>query len=125
MASPHKTTGSFGPLEGVVMEVVWAVGEPIAVRGVLVRLNADRAEPLAYTTVMTVMTRLADKGVLDRKKQGRGFVYEASASDAAGLAVKEVLDTYGDAAVVHFLDEARADPEVMERLRGMLGQADG
>jgi predicted transcriptional regulator len=125
MASPDTTTGSFGPLEGAVMKVVWAVGKPVAVRGVLDRLNADRAGPLAYTTVMTVMTRLAEKGVLDRRKQGRGFVYEARAPDAAGLAVKEVLDTYGDAAVVHFLDEARADPEVMERLRGMLGQADG
>jgi predicted transcriptional regulator len=125
MASPDKTTGSFGHLEAAVMDVVWATGEPVAVRGVVDRLNAERAEPLAYTTVMTVMARLAEKGVLDRQKQGRGFIYEARASDAAGLAVKEVLDTYGEAAVSHFLDEARADPEVMERLRGVLGQADG
>jgi predicted transcriptional regulator len=125
MATPDKARSNFGPLEGAVMDVVWAVGKPVAVRAVLVRLNAGRTEPLAYTTVMTVMTRLAEKGVLNRKRQGRGFVYEASAPDAAGLAVKEVLDTYGEAAVIHFLEEARADPEVMERLRGMVGQTDG
>jgi predicted transcriptional regulator len=125
MAPPDKITGSFGPLEAAVMNAVWAAGEPVAVRVVVDRLNAERAEPLAYTTVMTVMARLAEKGVLDRQKQGRGFIYEANAPDAAGLAVKEVLNTYGDAAVSHFFDEAQADPEVMERLRGILRQADG
>jgi predicted transcriptional regulator len=125
MASPPKSTGSFGSLEGAVMDVVWAVGAPVAVRGVLDRLNVERTEPLAYTTVMTVMTRLAEKGALGRKRLGRGYVYEARASDAAGLAVKEVLDTYGEAAVVHFLDEAQADPAVMERLRAMVARADG
>jgi predicted transcriptional regulator len=125
MAPLGKTTGNFGPLEAAVMEVVWGADEPIAVRAVVDRLNADRPDPLAYTTVMTVMTRLAEKDVLDRQKRGRGFVYEAGAPDAAGLAVKDVLDTYGDAAVAHFLDEARADPEVLERLRGLLREADG
>ena len=125
MPSTDTTSGSFGPLEGAVMSVVWAVGKPVSVRGVLDRLNADRTEPLAYTTVMTVMTRLAEKDALDRRKEGRGFVYEARAPDAAGLAVKEVLDTYGEASVVHFLDEAQADPDVMERLRAIVARADG
>jgi predicted transcriptional regulator len=125
MAIPDKTSGNFGSLEAAVMDVVWGADEPVAVRAVVDRLNADRADPLAYTTVMTVMTRLAEKGALDRQKHGRGFVYEASAPDAAGLAVKGVLNTYGNAAVAHFLDEARADPEVLERLRGLLREADG
>jgi predicted transcriptional regulator len=125
MAAPDKAGGNFGPLEAAVMEVVWGAGGPVAVRAVVDRLNADRTDPLAYTTVMTVMTRLAEKGVLDRRKRGREFVYEARAPDAAGLAVKDVLKTYGDAAVAHFLDEARADPKVLERLRGLLREADG
>jgi predicted transcriptional regulator len=125
MATPDKARGNFGPLEAAVMGVVWGADEPVVVRDVVDRLNADRADPLAYTTVMTVMTRLAEKGVLDRQRHGRGFVYEASAPDAAGLAVKDVLKTYGDAAVAHFLDEARADPEVLERLRGLLRDTDG
>ncbi len=107
------------------MDVVWAADEPLAVRAVVDRLNANRFEPLAYTTVMTVMSRLAEKGALERRKQGRGFLYRASAADAAGLAVREVLSAHGEAAVAHFLDEARADPEIMERLRKIVRQTDG
>ncbi|HEY2054795.1 MAG TPA: BlaI/MecI/CopY family transcriptional regulator [Solirubrobacterales bacterium] len=124
-AKSEKTRDNFGPLERIVMEVVWEAGEPVAVREVVDRLNESRTEPLAYTTVMTVMARLAEKGVLERQKRGRGYIYEASAPDAAGLAVKEVLQTYGDSAVAHFVDEARADPEVLERLRGLLRDGDG
>jgi predicted transcriptional regulator len=125
MPKPRKEPGSLGPLEAAIMEAVWGADGPVAVRAVVERLNTDRPEPLAYTTVMTVMTRLAKKGFLYRRKHGRGFVYEAVAPDAAGLAVKEVLAAHGDAAVAHFLDEARADPEVMARLRAIIGQADG
>jgi predicted transcriptional regulator len=125
MVIPSKPGGNFGPLETEVMEVVWGTEEPIPVRSVLDHLNSDRSEPLAYTTVMTVMTRLTVKGALDRQRRGRGFVYEARSPDVAGLAVKEVLDTYGDAAVAHFLDEARADPEILGRLRRLLREADG
>jgi predicted transcriptional regulator len=125
MAIRDRSGGRLGPLEAAVMDVVWEAGEAVAVRTVVDRLNSGRAEPLAYTTVMTVMGRLAKKDILRRRKEGRGFLYEASAPDAAGLAVKEVLGTYGDAAVAHFLDEARADPKVMKRLRAVLGEADG
>lgn len=59
-----------GPLENTVMEVVWSRGES-SVRDV-----ADRLErPLAYTTVMTTLDRLYKKGLLDRKKSERAFVY--------------------------------------------------
>lgn len=125
MAKPEEKRTNLGPLEAEIMEAVWRDEEPVAVRAVVDQLNSARTEPLAYTTVMTVMTRLAKKNVLRRRKAGRGYVYEASAPDAAGLAVKGVLDTYGDAAVAHFLDEARSDPEVMERLRAIFEQADG
>jgi predicted transcriptional regulator len=125
MTGKNKSGGNLGPLEAAVMDAVWAAGEPVAVRAVVDELNSKRDEPLAYTTVMTVMGRLAKKGTLRRRKEGRGFLYEASAPDQAGLAVKEVLDNYGDAAVAHFVETARADPEVLERLRGILGEADG
>jgi predicted transcriptional regulator len=124
MAEVPEIRDGFGPLEGEVMDAVWGAGEAVAVRQVVDQLNQGRAAPLAYTTVMTVMVRLAEKDVLSRRKEGRGFVYEATAPDAAGLAVKKVLDTYGAAAVAHFADEARADPEIMKRLRAIL-KADG
>jgi predicted transcriptional regulator len=112
----------FGPLEAEVMDVLWATAGPMSVRDVAARLNDGRSEPLAYTTVMTVMSRLADKHVLERRHEGRGYLYEPSAADAAGLAVKNVIRTYGDEAVTHFAAEARADPEVLGRLRRLLGE---
>jgi predicted transcriptional regulator len=115
----------FGPLESEVMDAVWRAARPVAVREVIDDLNESRSEPLAYTTVMTVMSRLAEKGVLSRRKVGRSYVYEANASDAAGIAVKDVLRAYGDVAVAHFVDEARADPSLRRRLQRLLDDADG
>jgi predicted transcriptional regulator len=117
--------GEFGPLEREVMDAVWAAGEPVSVRAVVERLNEGRREPLAYTTVMTVMTRLAEKRALGRSKVGRGYLYAASAPDAAGIAVKELLRRHGDVAVAHLVDEARADPDLLDRLRRLLEDDDG
>jgi predicted transcriptional regulator len=121
-ASSSGPGAGFGPLEAEVMEVVWAAAGPVSVRDVAERLNHGRAEPLAYTTVMTVMSRLAQKQVLERRREGRSYLYEPSAADAAGLAVKSVIRTYGDEAVAHFVEEARADPQVLRRLQRLLGE---
>jgi predicted transcriptional regulator len=104
------------------MDAIWDVGRPVPVREIVDRLNGRRAEPLAYTTVMTVMNRLTTKGVLARHGERRSYVYEATAPDAAGIAVRDVIRTYGDAAVAHFVDEARADPSALRRLRGLLAE---
>jgi predicted transcriptional regulator len=125
MSSAATSRNDFGPLESEVMDAVWRAGEPVAVREVVDELNERRAESLAYTTVMTVMSRLADKEVLARRKVGRGYVYEANAPDAAGIAVKDVLRNYGDAAVAHFVDEAQTDPALLQRLRRLLSDSDG
>jgi len=104
------------------MDAVWAASDAVSVREILDALNKRRSEPLAYTTVMTVMNRLAAKGVLNRQGQRRSYVYEATAADAAGIAVRGVIRTYGDAAVAHFVDEARADAEVLRRLRALIAE---
>ena len=109
-----------GPLETRVMEALWKAAEPLTVRELLGRLNRGRREPLAYTTVMTVMNRLAEKGALRRKRRGRGYAYQPTADDAAGLAVQSVVREFGDAAVAQFVDQARADPKLLRRLERML-----
>jgi predicted transcriptional regulator len=119
---PKKTASGFAPLESEVMDAVWTASDPVSVREVLDALNERRPEPLAYTTVMTVMNRLAAKGVLNRHGERRSYVYEATSTDAAGIAVHDVIRIYGDAAVAHFVDEARADPGVLRRLRALLVQ---
>jgi len=102
------------------MDAVWAASDQVSVRTVLDALNEGRAEPLAYTTVMTVMNRLVAKNVLRRHGERRSYVYEATATNAAGIAVREVIRTYGDDAVAHFVDEASADPAVLRRLRALI-----
>jgi predicted transcriptional regulator len=61
---------ALGPLEADVMDVLWNDGEG-NVRDVIQRLG----RPLAYTTVMTTLDRLYKKGLLDRRKSERAFIY--------------------------------------------------
>jgi predicted transcriptional regulator len=61
---------ALGPLEITVMEILWEHGE-CSVHDVVPMLS----RPLAYTTVMTTLDRLFKKGLLDRRKSERAFVY--------------------------------------------------
>jgi predicted transcriptional regulator len=119
---PKKSSSGFAPLESEVMDAVWAAPDQVSVREVLDALNRRRSQPLAYTTVMTVMNRLTTKNVLRRHGERRSYVYEATATDAAGIAVREVIQTYGDAAVAHFVDVASADADILRRLRALLAE---
>jgi predicted transcriptional regulator len=116
----REGAGLLGPLESDVMKLVWRARGPLSVRAVLDGLNEGRTPPLAYTTVMTVMTRLAEKDVLRRVKDGRGYLYEPAVSDEAGIAVRDVLRDFGDTALAHFVEEARADPRLMKRLERLM-----
>ena len=114
--------GVLGPLEGELMEILWSAKRPMTVREVLEQANGHRADPLAYTTVMTVLSRLADKGVLARRREGRSFAYQPTAADAAAIAVRRVVRDFGDSAVAHFVEEARADPGLRARLKRLLDE---
>src|SRR5660398_229533 len=77
-SSHHLNTGNeglgqvLGDLEAEIMECMWDLGSA-SVRRVHECLQEDRN--IAYTTVMTVMTRLAEKGLLDRMQEGRAYIY--------------------------------------------------
>jgi len=109
-----------GPLESEVMAVLWKRKQPMSPRDVLDVLNRDRKQPLAYTTVMTVMARLAEKGILARQPAGRGYAYEPLVTDVAAIAVRDVVRDFGEQAVAHFLAEAEADPKLRRRLERLL-----
>lgn len=111
-----------GELEHKVMRVLWAEREPMAVRAVLDALETDR--PLAYTTVMTVMDRLAKKGVLSRESHGRAWVYLPVQTQAAMVAdeMAALLEEAGDEGmrtVGEFV--SRLSPELAEHARLCLG----
>lgn len=120
-----------GDLEGEVMELVWRHGQ-VPVRQVLDALNAERAQPVAYTTVLTVMQRLAEKGLLDRTLVGNTHRYSARQdreqflAESSGRIVRALVEEFGDVAIAQFLTELeRLDPERLRRLRARAGLEDG
>jgi predicted transcriptional regulator len=87
-----------GSLEQTVLDTVADAGSALTPADVRDQLGGD----LAYTTVMTVLTRLTEKGVLVRQRSGRGYAY-AAITDQAELAARQmskVLDAQEDRAAV-------------------------
>ena len=97
-----------GDLEADVMEELWARGQA-TVRDVHEGLAAADRE-LAYTTVMTVMSRLADKGLLEKQKDGAAYVYIPAVSKeeftrrTVGTVLSELLDDFTAPVMSQFLD---------------------
>ncbi len=117
-----------GELEAAIMHIVWQQHE-VSVRDVLEVLQPSR--PLKYTTVMTVMSRLAQKGVLATRKQGKSFYYHAMATpdefvaQRAQRAVQDVLTSFGDIAIASFLRQiSEGDPEQRARLRELIARVE-
>lgn len=113
-----------GELEAEVMGIVWEMGEA-TVRDVQRALRPQRSP--AYTTVMTVMSRLADKRLLERRKEGRAYVYSpATARDkvAGGLLERLVGSLYDGAsgrAIAHLLEaDEEIDEAELERLERLI-----
>ena len=114
-------TPVLGPLEQRVMARLWAVG-PQAVGEVMEALNASAERQLAYTTVMTILVRLHDKGLATRQKEGRHYRYAAAVDEAsigAQLGRRELsrlIDRYGAASVAGFAAEL-GEGDLASRLR--------
>jgi predicted transcriptional regulator len=106
-----------GELEAEVMECVWDLGSA-SVKDVHRCLSEQRE--IAYTTVMTVMTRLATKGLLTSRPEGRAYVYQAVSSRedyCAGMVrgfMSEMLGEADRAVLANFVDS------VTERDRAQL-----
>ena len=104
-------------VEREIMEICWRLGTA-SVRAVLEALNLGERQR-AYTTVMTTMVRLWEKGLLHRERHGRADVYEPVLSAEgyhqarAAREVEALIGEYGDVALAQFarqvggLDAAR------------------
>lgn len=114
---PRKAINRLGELERAVMEAVWAAadeGRPsVAVREVHEALARTRT--IAYTTVMTVMGRLTDAGLLSQERSGRAYRYAAAGSreELTADTLRETLAGMAGqdrrAAMLHFIGDATAD----------------
>ncbi|MCR4403123.1 MAG: BlaI/MecI/CopY family transcriptional regulator [Firmicutes bacterium] len=115
-----------GDLEAEIMEEVWARGT-CTVRDIYEGLRMRRR--IAYTTVMTVMSRLAEKGLLAKGKEGAAFVYRPQVSkdefrrEVAAEVITGLLDGFGKEAIFQLVSAAdRADPEIMEQLERAIAE---
>jgi len=98
---------SLGPLEQEIMNCVW-VKKACSAREVLECLRKDRK--IAYNTVQTIMTRLVDKGLLQRKLEGKTHTYEPlvkkkrALSEIISQTMSSVTGQFGEEALVAFVD---------------------
>ncbi|WP_114560202.1 BlaI/MecI/CopY family transcriptional regulator [Desertihabitans aurantiacus] len=116
---------TLGELERAVMEQLWAANSALSVREVHQALGSERE--LAYTTVMTVLDRLAKKDVVSRERVGRAWMYRPTSTREAMVA--EVMhsalgeqEVDRSAALMAFVD--RVSPDEMALLREALGQVE-
>jgi predicted transcriptional regulator len=113
-----------GPLETDIMQIVWQ-DERSTVKKIHRKLSQTRE--IAYTTVMTTMSRLAEKGVLKRHREGLAYVYTPAISedDFVTMVVQQVLDglldDYSETAVDYMVDYlARRNPSELRRLHKVI-----
>jgi predicted transcriptional regulator len=116
-----------GSLELQVMDVMWQA-EEATVKHVTEAINRKRQ--VAYTTVMTVMVHLVDKGLLQRIKEGKRYRYRVTRSrdEFLGEIVKSRLQTlvndFGDIAIAQFLEEIeKIDSNRLQRLKNLVREA--
>ncbi len=116
-----------GSLELEVMEFMWRA-EEATVQQVAGAIN--RRRPIAYTTVMTVMGHLVDKGLLSRTMEGKRYRYVVARSrdeflrETSRTRIRTLLNDFGDLAIAQFLGELdNVDAGRLEELRSLVQEA--
>lgn len=118
------------------MSAVWMLAGPVRVREVADAVNAGRREPLAYTTVQSVLMILKGKGAIEKVKgTGRAHAFRArvTRNEASRGMVKELADRlFGgrvEPLLLQMIGQARLKPEELAELRAwvdeQLHDADG
>ena len=101
------------PLEMECLKALWELGEA-NVHQVSEYLAPSR--PLAYTTVMTLLERLAKRGRAGRRKQGRGFLYKPEVTREAmqRLAVQTLATSLFEGSVEALMNHLRSEQPAVE-----------
>jgi BlaI family penicillinase repressor len=114
-----------GELELEILNVLWEEG-PSTVREVLEVLSVEPRP--AYTTVLTMMRLMHEKGYLDRREQGRAHVYQARLRERRvkrGL-LRDLIDGAfrgsAEALLVRLLEDGRLSPEELTRIRQLIAE---
>ncbi|MBK5224960.1 MAG: BlaI/MecI/CopY family transcriptional regulator [Thermoleophilia bacterium] len=121
-----------GDLEADIMELLWQKS-PASVRDVHESLAQTR--PIAYTTAMTVMSRLAEKGILKREQHGRAYLYaptqsrEEFCSETISTVMRGLLGGFGEPVLSNFVETVGAEDagkldELLRLIEQKKGEAD-
>jgi predicted transcriptional regulator len=112
-----------GELEKQVLDVLWGAEGPMTPRQVHDQLSKNRK--FAYTTTMTILVRLYNKGLLVRESAGRAFAYRprVSRDQRAAERMNDALTSAGDPSLAlnHFVESLPADQ--VHELRAALRRA--
>ena len=110
----------FGPLEANIMEYLWDKDEQ-SIKAVQQSLELDK--PINFNTVMTVMNRLVEKGILEKRSEGRLSLFRPVQSkeeffeEQSKKLTENLLDEFGGAVISHMLDAMKdADQGLIEKL---------
>ncbi|MFB5283602.1 BlaI/MecI/CopY family transcriptional regulator [Peribacillus sp. Hz7] len=119
----------FGPLESRIMEILWD-GRERSIKEVLHHLEDDK--PINFNTVMTVMKRLTDKGILEKRMQGRLSLFrpiqskEEFMEEQSKKLTENLLDEFGGLVINHMLDAIQdVDQELLDKLEQKIKQLRG
>ena len=107
-----------GTLEADVLQALWALDRPASPSDVIEQMQTE----LAYTSIATILGRLCDKGLAERQRHGRSFVYTPSASEAELTArrIHSLLDATNDRASALAGFASALDPDDAASLRALL-----
>jgi predicted transcriptional regulator len=118
--TPHITAAELR-----IMKALWEQGAA-TVRQCLDALPTDGGDPPAYTTVMTMMKQLAEKGALAVDRERQPFVYTPAVrrEQVLGQRVREFLHTLFDGQagnlVLHLVEEADLSPDDLRRIEAKI-----
>jgi predicted transcriptional regulator len=110
----------FGHLEREVMRAIWRAEQPVTGREIANSLATH--QELAYTTVITVVDRLREKGYLGRRRDGRSYRYHplVAEEDYASALMEQVLDDSEDRSGALLRFAGRLTAEEADALRTAL-----
>jgi BlaI family transcriptional regulator, penicillinase repressor len=123
-----KKPVELGEGELAVMRVLWDHG-PLTVRDVMTQLH-ERGKTVAYTTVMTFLTRLEQKGVVASNKNDTAYVYKAriTRESVSASRIRSLLDQLYDGAaapmLLQLIENERFSPEELAQLRKLINDLD-
>ena len=114
------------PAELEILKILWDRGEPASVRDVFEVVNQDADPPRAYTSVMSLLNVMTDKGLVHREPHGRAFLYapvsprEQTLRSMLGETLKRVYNGSASLLVAHLLDQSHPSGDELKQIRSLL-----